>query len=176
MTKPSNLESIEKGTERTWDEWINLLVAAGAEEMTHTEIAELVRTEFGVDGWWAQSVTVAYEQHIGRRVPGQVADGTFEVAATRVLEGSKEDVMTKFIDVFDGFTELNSISVESTRTSGTDKRLYWKANLADGTRTIVASEDKPGGKALLSATQIKIRTADDAEEWKAFWKDKLAQL
>lgn len=176
MTKPSNLESIEKGTGRKWDDWAELLETAGARDMTHTEIAEFVRNEYGVDGWWAQGITVAYEQHIGRRVPGQVADGTFEVASSRTLGGMKADIMSQFADMFDEVTELNDVKVESNRTSGTDIRLYWKANLADGSRTIVAAEDKPGAKTLLTATQVKVESAEKAQSWKDYWKDQLAAL
>ena len=180
MTKPANIESIEKGTGKSWDEWLEFFTRVGAEKLNHPDIAKKAYEQLEATndnaGWWAQGVTVAYEQYIGRRVPGQVADGTFEVAATKTLDGSKEDVMVKFVDRHAELVELHGITVESTRSSGTDKRLYWKADLADGTQTIVACEGKPGDKSMISATQIKIASKDAADEWREFWKAQLAEL
>lgn len=178
-TKPSKIASIETATNRSWKDWVELLDAAGARDMSHKAITECVRQELGSHvesaGWWAQGVTVAYEQQIGRRVPGQVADGTFEVASSRTIPGSKEDVMALFREAYSGLPELNGVPVESSRVSGTDKRLYWKANLADGSRTIVATEPK-ADKALIVATQIKVASQDQADSWRSFWKERLASL
>lgn len=176
MTKPSNLESIEKGTGKSWSEWLALLDGMNAGTLSHREIADALIARTGIDGWWAQNVTVAYEQHIGRRVPGQVADGSFEVASSRTIDGSKEDVMALFTETYGNTSELNGVAVESTRSSSTDKRTYWKAELADGTRTIVACEERPGGKALIVATQVKIADQEAAATWRQFWKDRLTGL
>ncbi len=180
MTKPSNLASIEQATGRSWDDWVRLLDAANARNLVHRAIADIVHAELDGKtdnaGWWAQGVTVAYEQHIGRRVPGQVADGTFEVASSRTLAGSKEDVMALFEEAHSALSELNGTPIESSRLSGTDKRLYWKAELGDGSRSVVACEDKPGHKAMVVATQVKVASREQAESWRAFWKTRLAKL
>jgi hypothetical protein len=34
-------------------------------------------------GWWTQAVTMAYEQYIGRPVPGQRPDGTFQKSVSK---------------------------------------------------------------------------------------------
>jgi hypothetical protein len=66
--------------------WFALLDAAGATAWTHTQIARWLQTEHaGIDGWWAQSVTVRYEQERGLRLPGQQSDGTFAVSVSRAI-------------------------------------------------------------------------------------------
>lgn len=44
-----------------------MLDAAGARDWPHKQIAEHLVAAHGVDGWWAQSITVGYEQATGRR-------------------------------------------------------------------------------------------------------------
>ena len=71
-------EKVARATGRTREAWHELLDAAGATGWTHREIAAWLVTGHGVDGWWAQGLTVGYEQARGMRVPGQRPDGTFE--------------------------------------------------------------------------------------------------
>jgi hypothetical protein len=70
-------EAIRRATGKGWTAWVRLLDDWGAAERTHTEIARHVSSELGVDGWWAQSVTVGYERARGRRAANQRADGAF---------------------------------------------------------------------------------------------------
>ncbi len=69
-------ELIKEKTGCTWERWVYALDRRGAGKMSHGEIAELVRTKYKVDGWWAQSVTVGYERIKGRRARGQRLDGS----------------------------------------------------------------------------------------------------
>ncbi len=50
-------EAVRAQTGRTWAERLAALDAAGARQMTHGEIASLLRERFGVPGWWTQMVT-----------------------------------------------------------------------------------------------------------------------
>nr|MDQ3958519.1 DUF4287 domain-containing protein [Actinomycetota bacterium] len=80
-----NEESVRDNTGRTWDEWFALLDRWGARDRKHGEIARWLVEEQGVDGWWAQSITVAYEQERGIRAPGQRLDGTYSVTASKTV-------------------------------------------------------------------------------------------
>ena len=62
---------IRANTGRVWDEWFALLDAWGGVERPHPEIARWLNQEHGIPGWWAQGVTVAYEQARGLRAPRQ---------------------------------------------------------------------------------------------------------
>ena len=69
------IEPVERATQRTWDEWLRFMDAHDARNLDHKQIAVKVYEEFDGTiesrGWWTEAMTVAYEQYIGRRVPGQ---------------------------------------------------------------------------------------------------------
>ena len=50
----------------------------------HRDIARWLNREQGVDGWWAQEITVAYERAIGRRQTGQRPDG-YAISASKTV-------------------------------------------------------------------------------------------
>lgn len=82
-------EAMRAATGRTHEEWRDLLEAAGAKAWTHKATAEWLVAEHGVDGWWAQGITVDFEQDRKGRLPGQRADGTFAVSKTRTIAGER---------------------------------------------------------------------------------------
>src|SRR5574341_1311314 len=76
--------AVQKATGKTWAQWCALLDRAGARRLPHRQIAVLLRQRHGLGGWWAQMVTVGYEQARGLRVRHQRAAG-YEVSASRTL-------------------------------------------------------------------------------------------
>ncbi len=92
MTRAANIPAIEKSTNIAWTEWLLFLESIGAKNLSHKEIAQHVHNKLKAShensGWWAQGITVAYEQHIGRRKPGQTNDGFFQVAVSKTLAGT----------------------------------------------------------------------------------------
>nr|WP_159607432.1 hypothetical protein [Agromyces humi] len=79
-------DAVRRATGRDRDEWFALLDRSGAVAWAHQPIAEWLVAEQRVDPWWAQSLTVAYEQARGIRRPGQRQDGTFEASVSRTVE------------------------------------------------------------------------------------------
>lgn len=96
-------ERMLEATGRVRADWHAFLDAAGARDWAHPRIARWLVEEHGVDGWWAQGITVGFEQAIGRRLPGQSADGTFAISEpkpgktlvsltrSRILDGERLD-------------------------------------------------------------------------------------
>ncbi len=78
-------EAIRRGSGKTWDEWFAILDDWGAAERTHAEIARFVHEEYGVDGWWAQGVTLGYERARQGREIGQRCDGSFSASASKTF-------------------------------------------------------------------------------------------
>lgn len=138
-------EAVAGATGRTPQEWQTLLVAAGARDWTHTRIARWLVDEHGVDGWWAQSVTVAFEQQVQGRRPGQRADGTFTVTRTRTLPGSRlEALATVAAAVTAAHGKPHGESLAASQPN-----IRWR--LADGTRLGAAA-----GVANRSGTPITL--------------------
>ena len=179
-TKPGSIRGIETATNKQWNEWVELLDRAGARDLDHTAIAELVFKELDGKvesaGWWAQGVTVAYEQEIGRREPGQRADGTFETSVTKTLAGTKEDVFALWSEAYGIAKELNTQPISNIRTSVTPVRLYWRCDVADGSKVSVASEKKGDSRAMVSVTHTGLQSAEAKDMWQSYWRECLAKL
>lgn len=137
-------------------DWHAVLNAAGAQEWKHPVIAAWLQSEHGVDGWWAQGITVGYELAIGRRLPGQTADGTFSVSVTKTINGSRAAVIESVLSALgEGFGEPAAVSPDSLYATAT-----WKAN---GEKTVAAISGKATGKTLVSLTRSRIVDGDSLE-------------
>ncbi|MBA3235366.1 MAG: hypothetical protein H0T59_05155, partial [Chloroflexi bacterium] len=74
-------DAILRATGRGSGDWFGLLDGWGAQERRHPEIARWLMNEHGVDGWWAQNLTVSYERARGLRARHQMTSG-FAIAVT----------------------------------------------------------------------------------------------
>lgn len=178
-TKAQNIASIEKALGEPWADTRARLEAAGGASASHKELADALYPQFDgrVDnhGWWVQGAVVAYEQEIGRRVPGQRADGTFDVAVSRTIPGNRSELIEQFASLV-GDT-LNEVALDGDpRTSETAKRSFWRANLDGGIKVEAAAETKCEDKTLFVLTTSKLPSPEALEEWRAFGKDFLKQL
>ena len=90
-------EAMRRASGHGHDHWFAVLDEWGATERTHTEIARWVHEVHGVDGWWAQNITVAYERARGMRRPGQMADG-FQIAVTRTINVDADRLFATLMD------------------------------------------------------------------------------
>jgi hypothetical protein len=174
MARAENIPAIEKATGRQWSDWMEWLDAAGARQLGHTQIAAMVLKELQPvmpesPGWWAQGVTVAYEQSIGRRVPGQRADGTFEFNVSRTVNEARETVFTRLTEWLSGETAFQDAAIQKARTSVTPVRSYWRCDLEDGGKVAWSIESKGGGKTLVVVTHGNLPSAEEAERWRTFW-------
>src|SRR5689334_305031 len=76
--------AVQAKTGKTWPDWFAVLDKAGAQQMTHPQIAAYLASEHGVPGWWCQMVTVGYERARKLRAKGQMADG-YAISVSRTL-------------------------------------------------------------------------------------------
>lgn len=178
---PEKAGAIERATGTSWPDWRRIMTDGGAADAGHAGLARIALAAMGerveYPGWWAQSVAVAYEQDTGRRVKGQVADGTFQVSATRTLPGTMDEVFEAWLARAQKLTEIDGAAiVDSPRETGTAKRRHWRIGLADGTRPVLSAEAKGQVRAFLTATHTKLPSIEQLERWRAAWKDQLAGL
>lgn len=167
-------ESLRDAAGRSRDDWFSLLDAWGARERKHPEIARWLREEHGVDGWWAQHVTVAYEQERGMRAPGQRSDGTYSVGASKTVMVPVTELFAAFEDEhvrrrWLGDAELEVRTVRPPKT--------FTAAWGDGTtRVTVGFTSKGDGKSQVALAHEKVAAAARADELKAFWRERLTVL
>jgi hypothetical protein len=170
---PISDEAIRNRTGRGWEEWLDLLDESGAADRTHKEIVASLGEEHGIDGWSAQSITVAYERARKGRAIGERASG-FEISASRTVAVPVERLYDAVVEeslrarwLSDG--ELR----ERTATRPKSVRYDW----GDGfTRVIVAFEAKGEAKSTISLAHQRLSDAAEAERMKAYWRERLNAL
>ena len=162
-----------EATGKRHDDWFALLDAWGAKERTHTEIARHVNGELGVDGWWAQSITVGYERARGMRAVGQMKDGwtinaskTVNIPVDELFDAVQDDALRQ------GWLPDAELR-ERTATRPRSIRYDWE----DGsTRVNVSFESKGEEKATVFVAHERLPDADTADEMKAYWRAALVEL
>ncbi|GAB2586415.1 hypothetical protein Aab01nite_51600 [Paractinoplanes abujensis] len=176
MATNARIKPVEKATNRTWDEWLAFMDGIGARELDHKQIALAVHHELdgtGVEplGWWTQAVTVAYEQFIGRRIPGQRPDGTFQMSVSKSTTMGMQELMNAWAAYAPADPYVTGLlAADATpRISGTDRRITWRVNAADGSQIIVTSEPKPNGTASIVAAQLGLATPKLNDQARAGW-------
>ncbi len=180
MATNPRIAPVERATSRTWDEWLRFMEGIGARDLDHEAIAlrvyeELCGTIESV-GWWTQSVTVAYEQHIGRRIPGQRSDGTFQMSVSRSTPFGMAELMERWCAFAAADATVCGMVEGGLRVSGTDRRITWRTRARDGSSVVVTSEPKKDGTASLVATQIGVPTLEQNDEARARWADVVARF
>lgn len=167
-------ESVRNNTGRTWDEWFRLLDKWGAKDKKHPQIVRWLAEKHGVDGWWAQSVTVTYEQERGMRAPGQRADGTYSVSASKTVDVPLKKLFKAFQDERVRERWLGDFEL-TIRTARPDKSVT--AGWEDGTtRLAVWFVAKNNEKSQIALAHEKIANAQQADELKAFWRERMNEL
>lgn len=145
--------------------------------MAHKNIANWLHEHSDMNGWWCQSVAVAYEQRIGRRKPGQTCEGDFAAGVSRTVDGDLDDVLARWLGLVAGATGFNGVALlgePATRNTGSWR--YWRARLADGSRVSVNISAKSAGRAVFNLDHNKLPDGEHIDDWKAFWRKLLAGL
>lgn len=146
--------------------------------LNHADMAKVVLAIINEAGaspnpeWWAQAVTVAYEQHIGRRKPGQRSDGGYAVTINRTCSGTMDAVLEKWSALIESLSDIDGTRiVDSPRISKTDKWRYWRCSLEDGSNIVVSMQNmRNGEKATIAIQHDKLSQPQEVERWRAYWK------
>lgn len=170
---PQSDDAIQRATGRTWAEWRDALDAWHAADKPHPEIAAWLVDECGVDGWWAQGVTVGYERMIGRRVVGQRNDGSYSASASKTVNANVEEVHAALVDptrrsewLAEGIVGFRTASgVKSARFDDLEAGVIIAFHLTD-----------KGDKTSVQVQADKLASQEAVDAWKAAWKPRLHDL
>ncbi|QVQ53261.1 hypothetical protein J4H86_05650 [Spiractinospora alimapuensis] len=167
-------EAVRERTGRGWEEWFEVLDAWGARDHGHTEIARWLVEEGAVDGWWAQTITVGYEQSRGMRSPGQQPDGTFSVSAAKTLPASAERVFAAFVEEERRRRWLVDDRLHLRRTTQPRSlRADWGAG---GDRVTVTFTVKGPDRCQVAVEHGRLADAEAAARTKEYWRAALDAL
>lgn len=179
MTKAQSIESIEAALGVSWEDIVAHFDKAGGRELLHPTIAsiayEFITSHSSAEspGWWSQAIAVAYEQQIGRRQPGQKADGTYESSATRTIAGNRDATFHRLSELLNEPYHQGLVCTE-VRTSTTPKRSYWRCRLSH--MNVTAAVESKDDKSLVTITQSSCANAKESQKAKSYWKELLQRL
>jgi hypothetical protein len=165
--------SVQKATGKSWDEWFALLDTWHGTTHNHTEIARHVHETYGIDGWWAQSVTVGYERARGMRALHERPDG-FSMNASKTFPVPVERLFAAFVEQDERERWLEAVELRN-RTNQPHKSARFDV-LPGETRLAVTFVAKGPQKAVAQLQQDRLGSADEVTRWKALWKEQLAHL
>ena len=169
-------ERVLEATGRDWAAWKAHLDGAGAADMSHAEIARMLKDD-GVAHWWSQMVTVGYERMIGRREVGQTCAGTYSAGASKTFVGDKDEALAAWQELVAGRLDYaGAVTGEEPRVTQSEKWRYWRVDLDNGSKVTVGFSDKAEGKSAIGVNHEKLADADAVANAKAFWKGLLAEL
>jgi uncharacterized protein YndB with AHSA1/START domain len=167
-------DAVHAKTGRTWAEWIAALDKTGADQWPHKKIAEFVHKEFGCDGWWAQMVTVGYEQAKGLRVKHQTPAG-FNASASKTIGVPIATLYKAWTDpkVREKWLVGAKKMVIRKATPNKSMRITW----TDGTTHVaVGFFPKGAGKSQVAVEHSKLDGVKAVEMMKKCWKGALDKL
>jgi hypothetical protein len=165
-------EVVRANTGRGWEDWRALIDAWPGHDDGHAAVASWLIDEHGVPGWWAQSVTVGWERITGRRLPHQVADGTFTANRSATVTADAEALGAMLRDEAGRSALFPAFAVE-LRSRVTSKNV--RLGLPDGVVEL-ALTPRDDGRVKVDVSHAKLAAPEEVAHWKAFWGDWLRAL
>lgn len=143
-------EAMQRATGRPHEQWREVLTEAGALAWPHARIARHLVEVHSVDGWWAQAITVDFEQACQGRLPGQRADGTFTTQKTATIPGEPLDALAAVANLVTG----QHGEPHGQNLTASMPNVRWR--LADGTRLQASAgrRNKSGSPVTLTRERL----------------------
>lgn len=161
-------------TGRSWSEWFRILDAAGAQDMSHKEIASFLYEKKKVPGWWNQMVANCYEQQRGLRQKHQTPTGYYEISVSKVIEAPTSTLYKSWKDekVRESWLPQQAIVIRKA-TPNRSLRITWSDRK---TSLSVDFYEKGQSKGQVVVQHLKLKDPSAAEKMKKYWIKMLAKL
>lgn len=166
--------TVKEKTGKSWKQWFAVMDRKKCHELTHPEIVAYLRNGRDVSHWWAQTITVGYEQARGLREEHQKCDGAYEangsktvgVPLARLYAAWKTKTARKSWLTDPGFEVRKATDQKSMRITWIDGETHVDAYFSA----------KGDNKSQVSLQHTKLRSEEERAEKKAYWKTQLQQL
>ncbi|MGR0221896.1 hypothetical protein [Agromyces sp. ZXT2-6] len=158
-------------TGRGRDEWFGILDEAGAASWTHPEIAAWLAADQGVDRWWSQHLTVAYEQARGIRSPGQRQDGSFEASVSRTVDLDAVDALHALANLV-----AAELGVEPLARNTSARHPTARFHLDGGEFVLAGSSPRGDGRSSISLTWGRMPDGSRIADVKAALREWLGRV
>jgi hypothetical protein len=169
--------------------WFDVLDRFGAVATGHAAAARHLHESHGVDGWYSQGITVAYERVRGLRAVNQRRSGTFEVSVSKVVRARTDAIVAAFVEPrrrrrWAGADQAGVIAalaagLRDPRSKGFvvkpngQARCRYKWN---ETTVEVYVEPKPGDRCSVVVRHLALPSSAAVDERRGAWRAALAAL
>ncbi len=165
--------AVSQATGRTWSEWATYLDDIGAAQMNHRAIAAHIDEHFDCGGWWAQTVTVAYERFRGLRDVGQRRGGGYDVNKSKTVPVPVEALWRAFAD---DATRTRWMGGDELRIHKSTEHRSIRAKDAEDRPVDVYFTAKGDDRSSVSVQHRGLPDTETADAVRASWTERLARL
>ena len=164
---------IKEKTGCTWELWVKALDYSRAYELSHREIAKLVKEKWDTPSWWTQMVTVGYERIKGLRERGQQRSGTYTMTRSRTFD---VDVATLYDAWADGRRRKRWLGETGVRIRTATEPKSMRLQMPDGAIVAIGFTAKGKGKSAVALEQARLPDRESADRLKQLWTERLDAL
>jgi uncharacterized protein YndB with AHSA1/START domain len=167
--------AVKAKTGKVWKEWFAILDKAGAKNMAHKEIAQMLSEKHDVGPWWCQMVTVVYEQDRGLRDKHEKVEG-YQISVSRTLNVPLAKLYQVFVTtrardrwlMEDGLVVRKANVNKSMRVTWKDQKtsleIYFTGKGADKSQVVVQHSKLPNAKAAAAMKRYWAKALDRLRE------------
>ena len=158
-------DSVFETTGRGWNDWCDLIDASPQAAEGHRAVARMLADEYDLDGWWSQAVTIGWERITGRRVPGQLGDGSFGANKSKTMRGDPDALRSVLLDD-DARADLFLGLATTLRSKPTTKvlRLAMEVGVA-----LISLDDRGDGRMRVAVQHTGLPDLAARDNWAALW-------
>jgi hypothetical protein len=165
-------DKVKKATGCTWEKWVFSLDRKKAYELSHRDLAKLIKEKYKTPDWWTQTVAVGYERIKGKRSIGQRVDGRFHASKSRTFNVPIERLFDAWTDTKTRERWLAAKNVKIRKaTAFKSIRLE-----QDGSIIAVLFTKKGPAKSIVAIDEDKLPSRDAAAEVKKYWGERFDEL
>jgi hypothetical protein len=163
---------VEKATGCNWERWVYALDRKKAYQLSHRDLAKLIREKYKTPDWWTQTVAVGYERIKGKRTIGQRGDGRYHATKSRTFHVSVEELYDAWASAPQRAKWLGDKNVK-VRTAKRPQSLRLEQ---DGSIIAVWFMKKSPTKSAVAVDEDKLPSKEAADAVKKYWGERLDDL
>ena len=163
---------VKEHTGCTWERWVYALDRRKAYELSHTELAKLIKDKYKTPDWWTQTVAVGYERIKGLRARGQRRDGTYTATKSRTFAVPVEVLFEAWNDARQRTKWLPDKNVR-VRKATPPKSIRLEQ---DGSIIALTFTPRGAAKSAVSIDEGKLPSKEAAEAVKQYWSERFDEL
>ena len=156
-----------------WELWVKALDYARAYELSHRELARLIKERYATPSWWNQMIAVGYERIKGLRARGQRRSGEFVMTRSRTFG---VDVGTLFGAWADGRRRKRWLGETGVKVRTATAPKSMRLQMPDGAIVAVWFQAKGDGKSVVAVEQGRLPDRETADALKQRWSERFDAL